>query len=245
MRVKLISGTQVPINVMYIAARTCYSSKSPIELWIECENKTTEEKWKLIKQVLDSGHQSIAEHVYLSFAIGGISRACSHQLVRHRAGIVFSQQSQRYVKIKEDLSQLDFLYKYEEVVPILDKYFVDVDVNNWQFYKEVLMQYLHKLQMGIAPEDARVLLPNATKTNITMSLNLRELIHISNLRLCTRAQKEIRQLFTLIKEEVAEKYNARIADYLVPQCEVHGFCKESKCCGRKPKLKDFKNGCLR
>ena len=120
MKVKLIQITQNPIDVMWTAARTCYSEKSPIEMWEDrygatsddCEHtqewieQCVEKHWKLVKQVLDSGHQSIAEHVYFTFAIEGISRACSHQLVRHRAGIVFSQQSQRYVEIKESKQEL-------------------------------------------------------------------------------------------------------------------------------------------
>ena len=109
MKVKLIQMTQNPIDVMWTAARTCYSEKSPIEMWDEgCSKKNTsfmrpdemedyvkelkertEKHWNLVKKVLDSGHQSIAEHVYFTFAIEGISRACSHQFVRHRAGIVF------------------------------------------------------------------------------------------------------------------------------------------------------------
>ena len=91
------------------------------------------------------------------------------------------------------------------------------------------------------PEDARQVLPNATKTNITMSINLRELMHVSNLRLCTRASLEIRQLFQAIKKEVEQK-DERLASLLVPSCEVHGFCVEHKCCGRKPKLEEIKEG---
>jgi thymidylate synthase (FAD) len=192
--------------------------------------------WSLVKKVLDSGHQSVAEHVYFTFAIEGISRACSHQLVRHRAGIVFSQQSQRYVEIKENVSNI---LRWEEAKPILDEYFVDVNTSNWQEYLNCLKHYLHHIQMGMKSEDARAILPNATKTNITVSLNYRELIHICNLRLCTRAQLEIRQLFRAIKKEV-EKVDERLASLLVPSCEIHGMCFEDKCCGRKPKVNEVK-----
>jgi thymidylate synthase (FAD) len=70
-----------------------------------------------------------------------------------------------------------------------------------------------------------------------MSVNFRELIHLCNLRLCTRAQKEIRDLFGLIVKEV-KGVDERLASYLVPQCEIHGICFEDKCCGRKPKFKE-------
>ena len=276
MKVKLIQVTQNPIDVMWTAARTCYSAKSPIEMWdnrwdgmTECYTKTAEEftakHWNLVKKVLDSGHQSIAEHVYFTFAIEGISRACSHQLVRHRAGIVFSQQSQRYVEIKEDyhyLSDLNFdNYCYtddvdemtdeerdikteeleKQIKEILNKYFVDVNESNLKGYLDCLLHYLYDTNvLNTKPEDARMILPNATKTNITMSVNFRELIHLCNLRLCTRAQKEIRDLFGLIVKEVKD-VDERLASYLVPQCEVHGVCQEKMCCGRKPKFEDVMN----
>ena len=217
MRVKLIQVTQNPIDVMWTAARTCYSAKSPIEMWetrypenIDLldgyDNGEKEEivnkHWNLVKKVLDSGHQSIAEHVYFTFAIEGIRRACSHQLVRHRAGIVFSQQSQRYVEIKEDWDTLFDMYdetRTEEInnnlKNIANKYFVGVTEDNYNEYIQILCSYLYKVKQGMKPEDARNILPNATKTNITMSVNFRELIHLCNLRLCTRAQLEIRNLF--------------------------------------------------
>ena len=274
MKVKLIQITQNPIDVMWTAARTCYSAKSPVEIWedwqklldpdneeVVCdfnEYKNMREKhWNLVKKVLDSGHQSIAEHVYFTFAIEGISRACSHQLVRHRAGIVFSQQSQRYVEIKEDLKYLEQLYKetksiddverleaMEKLSKIVDKYFVkDNDKIGAIKYFFCLMDYLMAIQDGCKPEDARQLLPNATKTNITMSCNFRELIHICNLRLCTRAQTEIRQLFSEIVKCVKEQ-DERLAQYLVPQCEVLGLCTEKECCGRKPHINSIKEDTL-
>ena len=264
MKVKLIQITKNPIDVMWAAARTCYSEKSPIEMWeelgskysefgvnetqdreaIDNINKEIDKHWNLVKKVLDSGHQSIAEHVYFTFAIEGISRACSHQLVRHRAGIVFSQQSQRYVEIKESEEDLEnaFNDNYDSsnftdsrIYKILDKYFTEVNFHNVNGYFSALDNYLYAIKSGDSPEDARRFLPNATKTNITMSINLRELIHVSNLRLCTRAQLEIRQLFQAIKKEV-EQADERLAELLVPSCEVHGFCTEGKCCGRKPHI---------
>lgn len=258
MRIKLIQMTENPIDVMWTAARTCYASESPIDMWdkayetyIDPDNVLTDayekqEKahWKLVKKVLDSGHQSIAEHVYFTFAIEGISRACSHQLVRHRAGIVFSQQSQRYVEIKESLQELRDIREHGGVAKtagIVEKYFVpNQDGMSGLKYAELdcLIEYRRLIEEEkMAPEDARAILPNATKTNITMSVNFRELIHLCNLRLCTRAQKEIRDLFKLIVKEIEAK-DTKLASYLVPSCEAHGVCFESNCCGRKPKFED-------
>ena len=265
MKVKLIQMTQNPIDVMWVAARTCYSEKSPIEMWEidrfpmneglgewEYEYNRDNKHWNLVKQVLSSGHSSIAEHCCFTFAIEGVSRSLLAQITRHRAGIVFSVQSQRYVEIKEDYNKLgndgtsineDNYLERTDLIEILDKYFIWNHDNFAEFHSLIqsLYSYLYQVQeMKVKPEDARQVLPNATKTNITMSVNLRELMHISNLRLCTRAQAEIRKLFQEIKKEV-EKYEPHIASLLIPSCEVCGFCTEHQCCGRKPKLKDVKD----
>lgn len=265
MDVQVISSTSDMINVMYVAARTCYSSKSPIGMWNEINEDNTsyfvegtfedqikeqqEKHYKLVKKVLDSGHHSIAEHVYFTFAIEGISRACSHQLVRHRH-CTFSQQSQRYVEIKEDLKYLQQLYQQtkskddtkrseaiQTLCKIVDKYFVkDNDKIGAIKYFFCLMDYLMAIQDGCKPEDARQLLPNATKTNIVVSTNLRNLIHICNLRLCTRAQKEINSVFKLIVQRILERCNTPqeqelLKTLLVKQCDMLGYCPEIQCCG--------------
>ena len=258
MKVKLIQMTQNPIDVMWVAARTCYSEKSPIEIWDEINKDNMkfnvlemEKHWKLVKKVLDSGHSSIAENVSFTFAIEGVSRSLLAQITRHRAGVVFAVQSQRYVEIKEDYKLLgddgtetnetNYLER-TDFLNILDKYFV-WDHNNYAQYHALLQSlycYLYQVQeMGMKPEDARYVLPNATKTNITMTINLRELIHVCALRLCTRASSEIRQLFKVIKEEV-NKYEPKLAELLVPSCEVHNMCFEDKCCGRKPRAAEIK-----
>ena len=264
MEVKIISATKNPMEIMWTAARTCYSEKDPIILFEEANpqeferlleiKKRQTKQFKFIKTILDSGHLSIAEHVNFTFAIEGISRACSHQLVRHRH-CTFSQQSQRYVEIKENFNELlDLRNKYKNktveeeryLMEVCQKYFVGIDANNYKTYLDILLQYLYSIQIEKnAPEDARAILPNCTKTNVVMTCNLRELMHMSNLRLCTRAQLEIRKLFEEIKKEVT-KIDPDIGSLLVPTCELNGFCTEHKSCGRKPMLNDmveyFENG---
>ena len=88
----------------------------------------------------------------------------------------------------------------------------------------------------MSPEDARMFLPNATKTNMVISMNLRELIHICNLRLCTRAQLEIRKMVKEMALAIIEK-EQWLQEYLQPSCERLGYCPESKGCGKKPPLK--------
>lgn len=254
MQVKIITGTHNPVDTMWIAARTCYSAEGPIEMFESKKLKVQCSNWALVESVLKSGHTSIAEHVNLTFAIEGISRACSHQLVRHRH-CTFSQQSQRYVEIKETLTDIqDYLYEInnntvvsEDTIrsfkQVLSKYFVGVDDDTYYNYGLALKCYLQVIQEGWKPEDARSFLPNAAKTNLVMTCNLRELMHICDLRLCNRAQDEIRQLVRLIKAEVQNNYDERIASLLMPQCDRLGFCPEGKrCCGKKKTLDSLLGG---
>lgn len=222
MKVQLIQVTKNPIDVMWTAARTCYSAKSPVEMWddlyndekvLECVakhditraidySKEKEDKhWNLVKKVLDSGHNSISQHVYFTFAIEGVSRALTHQLVRHRLA-VYSQQSQRYVEIKEDIGELCHLSlelkrdakdkqdktvaTFEKTEKLLEKYFViEHEIpETMQALLDDLITYKRYIEYGYKAEDARAVLPNCTKTNIVMSMDLGELMHVCNLRLC-------------------------------------------------------------
>lgn len=233
MKVKLITKTNDILSTMYTAARTCYSESSPINIDLEInEHKNTEKMIKLIKKVLSSGHLSIAEHICFTFAIEGISRTCSHQLVRHRL-CTFSQQSQRYVNFKN----VDLNYITPPDIKNNETLNKEYDL----IMKQLKNFYNKAIISGINPEDARFILPNAAATNITMSTNLRNLMHLCNLRLCNRAQWEIKELTKLMVKEVLSQNSDLtecIKDFLQPICEINGFCKEDKCCGRKPKLKD-------
>lgn len=223
-QVKIISKPENILRTVYTACRTCYSSDSPINI-NDCDNaKDNEKALKLISRVISSGHYSTIEHVQISFAISGISRACSHQLVRHRL-MSFSQKSQRYVKEKE---------QFDYIVPATIKKNEELYKKYQEFMKHTTDLYLEMTENGIPAEDARFILPNATSTSMVASLNLREMIHLANLRLCTRAQAEIRTLIKLMCEELI-KQEPWLADYLVPKCEKLGFCDEDKSCGRKAK----------
>lgn len=222
MKVKLLAYTPNPLNIIQTACKTCYSSDSPIDLMtLAAVDKN------LINQVFKSGHLSTFEHINFTFAIEEISRACANQLVRHRH-CSFSQQSQRYVKFTNPIFyEPDAILKNREADAIYND-FLDVAKETYQ----------KLIALGIKAEDARCVLPNSTCSNITLTLNLRELIHICSLRLCSRSQKEIR---TLVQEMVNEvvKVEPWLKTYLVPQCEKDGFCKEHKSCGRKKKLEEI------
>lgn len=224
--VSLISRPENMLKTVYTACRTCYSADYPINIYNSTDDK--EKMLKLIERVISSGHYSTIEHIQVSFAISNVSRACTHQLVRHRH-MSFSQKSQRYVKEK---GQFDYLIPPTiEKDPELKEKFVN-------FMGEISDKYQEFVEAGIPAEDARALLPNATATSMVASLNLREMIHLANLRLCTRAQYEIRTLVKMMCEELgaAEPW---LKPYLVPKCERLGFCDEDKSCGRKQRLEQI------
>ncbi len=227
-QVKLISKPENMLKTIYTACRTCYSAESPLNIF-DCDAANDEEKMlKLINRVVSSGHYSTIEHIQISFAINNISRACSHQLVRHRL-MSFSQKSQRYVQEK---SQFDYL------IPDTISSNLELKQKFDDFMKKISEFYLELTKEGIPPEDARAVLPNAASTSMIASLNLRELIHLANLRLCSRAQKEIRMLVKKMCEELI-KEEPWLKNYLVPKCEQSGFCDEDKSCGRMPKKEDL------
>lgn len=238
MEVRLLSSTNEIIDIIHTACRTCYSKQTPIEIYnknkfigsedmdISCEEleANNQKKIKLIQKVMDSGHLSTAEHAHFTFAICGVSRALMAQITRHRLAS-FSIQSQRYVEIKEDLTDIQLLNvggTHFDKIKLLSKYFVLEDDNNFfiNSYMESLITYLKLIKEGKKAEDARNVLPQATKTNIVLSCNLRELIHICNLRLCKHAQLEIRTVVGKMKDEVLNKpENKWLAKYLVSNCK--------------------------
>lgn len=235
MNVQLLQATKNPIILMWTAARTCYSSNVPENIWescFRCEEKSTSEwnddlieKWQFVRKVLASGHLSIAEHVNFTFAISGISRACSHQLVRHRH-CTFSQQSQRYVNLHNKMLDVVCPYQFQGYTSLYEPFSEHI--------KESKKAYDTLIEAGAQPEDARAILPNATCTNLIMTCNYAELIHICGLRMCTRAQAEIRQLFYAIEDEIRKQYieGTLLSDLLKPKCDQNGFCDEHKSCGR-------------
>ena len=224
--VKLISKPNNLLKTIYTACRTCYSADTPINIYDTADDE--EKMLKLISRVISSGHYSTIEHIQISFAISNVSRACTHQLVRHRH-MSFSQKSQRYVKEK---GQFDYI-----IPPTIEKN-PELKEKFEQFMSDISNKYQEFVEAGIPAEDARFVLPNATASSMVASLNLREMIHLANLRLCSRAQYEIRTLVKMMCDELS-KQEPWLKDYLVPKCVRLGFCDEDKCCGRMPKREDL------
>lgn len=217
MRVSLVAYTLNPDQVCDMAARTCTSSECP-------ELSTAVNRTRALEHALASGHESVAEHAVFTFQVEGISRACSHQLVRHRLAS-YSQQSQRYVG---DMSG------FGHVIPeSVEEWNC---INDYELIMGEIQSVYHKLiSMGVPEEDARYVLPNACCTNITITMNARELRHFFSERCCERAQWEIREMAEKMLELVREVAPV-LFDDAGSKCKHLGYCPEAKGCGlMKPK----------
>ncbi|WP_053552424.1 FAD-dependent thymidylate synthase [Desulfuromonas soudanensis] len=180
MLVQLLTHTPDPEQVAAAAARLCYSASSIDRLL----DQDAVQRQALLEKILSLGHHSVLEHASFTFGIEGISRACSHQLVRHRVAS-FSQQSQRYVSHKEP---------FEAVVPPTIAGRADLAERYRDLLEEIHGVYRQLIDAGVPAEDARFVLPNAAATKLVVTMNARELHHFFNLRCCRRAQWEIRAM---------------------------------------------------
>lgn len=226
MKVTLISYTKDPEKIVAAAVRQCYSKDAAVKI----KNKLTDaERTKLIKMVIGSGHTSTIEHVSFTFAIEGVSRVLTHELVRHRIAS-YSQQSQRYINGKN----------FEFVIPptIAAKKEAK-DLFNATI-KELGEKYQKFIELGIPKEDARFILPNATDVKIVVTMNARSLFNFLARRMCNRAQWEIRTMATLIHRELM-KVAPKIFRYAGPTCKTEDICWEGeRHCGLPDKIKTIK-----
>ena len=215
---EIAEGYYLPL--IYTACRTCYSELLPEDIFERASTGQvpTDKQQDLIRRVIESGHGSTIEHIVFTFAISGVTRTLSHQLVRHRAGVAFDQQSQRYLNYKRPSYMVPG--SLADAPPEMrDRFVAEMD-DSLAFYGEML-------EAGIPGEDARFVMPNATRTNLIMTANLRALIHMSGLRLCTMAQWEIRRLFQLIRHEVFT-VSPFLGSFLAPKCVPLGYCDEDR-----------------
>lgn len=172
MRVEVMSHTPEMLHVVSRAAGTCYG-RDDVSV-------------KRVRNCLKNGHMSVFEHASVTFKVYGISRVCSHQLVRHRLAS-YSQESQRY-------NRYELMGDDWYVIP--PKIKMDpVQLGNYRRTMHILSNHYQSLLLnGIPPEDARFVLPEATKTIIVVTMNLRELYHFISLRFDSHAQWEIYEL---------------------------------------------------
>jgi len=230
LNVRLLEVTQNALPLLYAAFRQCYSARFAGEVFEE--NKNVEEQTDFIRKIVESGHHSPLEHVKFTFAIEGISRALTHQLVRYRIAS-YSQQSQRYVK------KANFGYIMPpsiEADEALKAEFMKIMNEIRASYDRMIERFKEKGIVGEkANEDTRFILPQATETKIVVTMNCRELLHFFEERCCMRAQWEIRDLANRMLEICQEKLPAVFAEGGA-KCARLGYCPEGKefTCGKYP-----------
>jgi thymidylate synthase (FAD) len=238
LKVKLIEYTPNPEKVIASAAKLCYSAAGIDEIQ---ENLEGEKAKKFLNMLMSYGHESPIEHVSFTFAVEGVSRSLTHQLVRHRIAS-YSQQSQRYVR----LTQFEYIIppeiqKDEETLKI----YVEAMENNQKTYDKLadILKEKH-IKNGMsgaaaekkAIEDARYVFPNACETKIMLTMNARSLMNFFKHRCCNRAQWEIRDLANEMLKQV-QNVAPVLFKYSGPSC-VNGICPEGKMgCGKKEEIR--------
>lgn len=210
------------------AAKLCYSATTIPELFERIEKQDVED---FIKKITAIGHHSVLEHVTFSFAVEGISRVLTHQLVRHRLAN-YSQQSQRYVRLDKT---------FEVITPDSIKNIGVENISLAMKYDELMNQihrlYNEYLDYGIPAEDARYVLPNATETKVVLTMNVRVLLHVFNVRGCNRAQWEIRAMAIEMLKQL-KKVIPLLFEGAGPSCAT-GSCNEGEMsCGKHVEVRE-------
>lgn len=248
LKVSLLRHTEEPEKLVAAAAKLCYSSVGVEDI----EDKLDKEKTQnFIEMLMSLGHESPVEHVSFTFGVEGISRVLTHQLVRHRIGASYSQQSQRYVK----LQQFEYIIPPSiEALPEAKAKFIEAMEQDQKYYDELtdilFREHYEKLKQAgngddkarkdaekMAIEDARYVFPNACETKIVFTMNARALFNFFNKRCCNRAQWEIRELaiemLRLVKEVAPSLFK-----YCGPGC-VNGPCPEGNMtCGKMKEVRE-------
>lgn len=232
LQVELLAHTPDALSLIYAAFRQCYHAGFVGDMWPKLLRGETSkvQQADFVAQVMASGHVSPIEHVSFTFAIQGVSRALSHQLVRHRIAS-YSQQSQRYV----DGSRFDYILppsiaKNEQA----RERFVQCIDTIGEAYRDI-KDMLEKAGHGQAREDARFLLPQAAETRVVATMNCRSLLNFFEHRCCMRAQWEIRALAMAMLRKCREALPV-VFDVAGAPCDRLGYCPEGERfnCGRYP-----------
>ncbi|OPY01771.1 MAG: Thymidylate synthase ThyX [Syntrophorhabdus sp. PtaB.Bin047] len=233
LKVVLLAHTPHPEQAVAAAAKLCYSAS---DVDAVMERVEASDQRPFLEKLVDMGHLSPIEHASFTFAIEGISRACSHQLVRHRLAS-YSQQSQRYVGMEDGFGYI--VPPSIGADPVLKERFEFFMEGIQEFYNELVQAMKAQgIEGESAYEDARFVLPNAAETKIIMTMNARELLHFFAQRCCRRAQWEIRAMAVEMLK-LARKAAPAIFREAGPAC-FSGSCPEGAySCGAAEEVREF------
>lgn len=228
LKVILLRHTLSPEEAIALSAKLCYS-KSTIE---DLKEKITQkDQSAFIEKLMGMGHESVLEHVTFSFGIEGVSRVLLAQLTRHRIAS-FSVQSQRYVSYENG-----FGFIMPDSIAALGEVAVQQYREQMNTIESWYVEWQKKLGKGEkSNEDARFVLPNACETRLVVTMNVRELRHFFSLRMCNRAQWEIRNMAEEMFRICFETAPALFMD-AGPAC-IRGKCPEGeKSCGMAAEIR--------
>ena len=229
MHCELIRHTLSPEEMVAMGARLCYSGAHVNDL---LQRITEKDQTAFVEKILGMGHESVLEHASFTFALEGVSRTLLAQITRHRLAS-FSVQSQRYVSYETGVG-----YVIPPRIEALGEEAVRTYESQMATMQEWYCQWQEKLGKNGegTNEDARFVLPGACETRMLVTMNARELRHFFSLRMCNRAQWEIRELATRMHEACMEVAPALFMD-AGPGC-LRGGCPEgSKSCGKAAEIR--------
>lgn len=222
--IELLNYTERPLNTIGEIAGICWNSPTD----------NIDKNVKRAKSCIKSGHDRVMEYPDITVIISGYSARCIRELGRHIIGTTYLQESTRYVNYDN--------FDYYEPNSILKVKTNDKEVKAEKEYvfemNTIAQSYKTLLECDIPKEDAANILPLGMNTKIIWKINLRALVHFMNMRLCSRALMEIRQLSNELKGKLSsinDEWKWICDELLVPKCKIIGYCQEEKCCGLMPK----------
>ena len=236
LHVALIRHTLSPEEIVALGARLCYSRATIDDL---NQRVSAKDQSDFVQKIMGMGHDSVLEHASFTFGVEGVSRVLLAQLTRHRLAS-FSVQSQRYVSYEHG-----FGYIVPPKIAALGQDAADEYARQMDQMHQWYCQWQERLGAAgeSSNEDARFVLPGACETRLMMTMNVRELRHFFSLRMCSRAQWEIRALATQMHRLCMEVAPALFAD-AGPGC-LRGACPEgAKSCGRAAEIRKARRDML-
>lgn len=220
--VTLLGNTQDPLTTLYQCYRVATSRLTPNEISVKINSGSIsqDDMERFVKERMAIGHVSPLQQVNFEFGLSGVSRAFSHQFVRHHVGITFEQQSQRYVVWPDG----EFPHTTPETIIKAGK-----QESAEKLISSIRSFYKELIDSGVPAEDARYYLPSAANTNLRFTVNLAEFLHIADERLCTRSQWEMRRVVALMRAEVVRKFSW-LRQFIQPKCGQYrlGYCNEAR-----------------
>ena len=216
MSIKIIRYDEKPITLIGECVGGCYGS----------DTSDPAKNYKRGLQCIKDGHGRVEEYPDVIMEIDGYSIKVIRELYTHIIGVTRTQESTRYVNMKER--------GYVTPPTVIRAEEANTLYNNTMTL--LFSVYERLIELGIPKEDASMVLPLSLKTKIALKINVRALLNMAEVRICSRAYHEYRQLMFDIKDTLSELSPEwkTLAELMRPKCDVHGYCTEKMTYGRKP-----------